>query len=366
DRPRPPVPTYAGARAEFVLPAGLVGRLTALGRARGATLFTTVAAGLLALLHRYTGQTDLCIGTPVMGRSRVAEEGAVGCFINTLPLRVDLAGAPRVEELLARVSASVAEVRAHQGVPFERIVEALALPRSLGRAPLFQVLLAMEPTAEPVSPPPGLSLAVERVDTGTAQFELTLELATNAEGARCAWEYNTDLFDAATIARMTRHLLALLGAFVETPRAALASLPLLDANERRQLLVDWNATERTFPNARPVHALFEERARLAPDHTALLFEDQRLTYGELNCRANQLAHALRRRGAGPDRVVAVCAERSLELVVALLAVFKAGAAYLPLDPDAPPERLAFTLDDAEASLVIGPQTLVSRLPPHRS
>ncbi|HEU4533929.1 MAG TPA: AMP-binding protein, partial [Polyangiaceae bacterium] len=257
-------------------------------------------------------------------------------------------------------------MRAHQSVPFERIVEALALPRSLGRAPLFQVLLAMEPAPAPVPQPPGLSLAVERVDTGTAQFELTLEFAANAEGARCAWEYNTDLFDAATIARMTRHFLALLGGFVKPPQAELASLPLLDEAERRQILVDWNATDRTYPDARPVHALFEHHARLHPDRSALLFDEQRLSYGELNRRANQLAHALRRRGAGPDRLVAVCAERSLELLVALLAVLKAGAAYVPLEPDAPPDRLAFLLDDADPSLVIGPSALVSQLPPHRS
>ncbi|AGP41609.1 non-ribosomal peptide synthetase [Sorangium cellulosum] len=366
DRPRPSVQSYAGAREELALPPELVARLTALGRGAGATLFTTVAAGLFALLHRYTGQSDVCIGTPVAARPRAALEGAVGCFLNTLALRVDLAGNPRVAELIARVRAAVTEGQAHQEAPFERVLEALSLERSLSHSPLFNVMLAMDPAPERAPEIPGLSIEVQRVDTGTAQFDLALNLTLDGQGARGAWEYNTDLFDRATVARMARHLVAILEGFAAAPEARLSDLPMMDAGERRQVLAGWNATERAYPGDLRVHALFEAQAARTPDATAVIFEDRRLSYRELDARANQVAHALRRRGVGPDGLVAVAAERSVELVVALLGVLKAGAAYVPIDPDYPAERIAFMLDDAAAPVLLTQWPVASRLPPHRA
>ncbi|WP_437779136.1 amino acid adenylation domain-containing protein [Sorangium sp. So ce1097] len=366
DRPRPSVQTYAGAREELALPPELVARLGALGRGAGATLFTTVAAGLFALLHRYTGQRDVCIGTPVAARPRAALEGAVGCFLNTLALRVDLSGNPGVKELLARVRAAVTEGQAHQELPFERVLEALSIERDLSHTPLFNVMLAMDPAPEQAPEIPGLSIGVERVDTGTAQLDLTLNLATDGQGARGAWEYNTDLFDGATVARMTRHLVAILEGFVANPESRLADLPMMDAAERGQVLVGWNATERAYPGERLVHELFEAQAERTPDAAAVIFGAKRLSYRELNARANQVAHALERRGVGPDVLVAIAAERSVELVVGLLGVLKAGGAYVPIDPDYPAERIAYMLEDAGAPVLLSQWPVASRLPAHRA
>ncbi|WP_437926833.1 amino acid adenylation domain-containing protein [Sorangium sp. So ce291] len=364
DRPRPSVHTYAGAREELALPPELVARLTALGRGAGATLFTTVAAGLFALLHRYTGQRDVCIGTPVAARPRAALEGVVGCFLNTLALRVDLTGNPSVAELLARVRAAVTEGQAHQEVPFERVLDALSIERSLSHTPLFNVMFAMDPTPEQAPEIPGLSIAAQRVDTGTAQFDLVLNLALDGQGARGAWEYNTDLFDRATVARMARHLLAILDAFVAAPEARLADLRMMDAAERKQLVTAWNATERAYPDERRVHELFEAQAEQTPDAAAVIFDERRLSYRELNARANQVAHALRKRGVGPDVLVAIAAERSVELVVGLLGILKAGGAYVPIDPDYPVDRIAFMLEDAAAPVLLSQWPVASRLPAH--
>ncbi|WP_437966999.1 amino acid adenylation domain-containing protein [Sorangium sp. So ce260] len=366
DRPRPSVQTYAGAREELALPPELVARLTALGRRVGATPFATVAAALFALLHRYTGQSDVCIGTPVAARPRAALEGVVGCFLNTLALRVDLTGNPRVAELIARVRAAVTEGQAHQEAPFERVLEALSIERSLSHTPLFNVMLAMDPAPEQAPEIPGLSIAAQRVDTGTAQFDLALNLTLDSQGARGAWEYNTDLFDRATVARMARHLVAILEGFVAAPEARLSDLPMMDADEQRQIVAGWNATERAYPGERLVHELFEAQAERTPDATAVIFGERRLSYRELNARANRVAHALRRRGVGPDVLVAIAAERSVELVVALLATLKAGGAYVPIDPDYPAERIAFMLDDAAASVLLSQWPVASRLPPHRA
>ncbi|WP_437982708.1 amino acid adenylation domain-containing protein [Sorangium sp. So ce117] len=362
DRPRPAVQTYAGAREELALPPELVARLSALGRRTGATLFTIVAAGLFSLLHRYTGQGDVCIGTPVTARPRAALEGVVGCLLNTLALRVDLSGNPSVTELLARVRAAILEGQAHQEVPFERVLEALSLERNLSHTPLFNVMITMDPAPEQAPEIPGLSIGVQRVDTGTAQFDLALNLVPNGQGARGAWEYNTDLFDGATVARMTRHLLALLEGFVAAPEIRLADLPMMDAAERRQVLAGWNATERATPDERRVHELFEAQAERAPDAAAVIFDEERLSYRELNERANQVAHALRKRGVRPDVLVAIAAERSVELVVGLLGILKAGGAYVPIDPEYPADRIAFMLEDAGAPVLLSQRPVASRLP----
>ncbi|WP_437811936.1 amino acid adenylation domain-containing protein [Sorangium sp. So ce1078] len=362
DRPRPSVQTYAGAREELALPPELVARLTALGRGAGATLFTIVAAGLFALLHRYTGQSDVCIGTPVAARPRAALEGVIGCLLNTLALRVDLSGNPSVTELLARVRAAVLEAQAHQEVPFERVLAELSLERTLSHTPLFNVMLAMDPPPAQAPEIPGLSIAVQRVDTRTAQFDLTLSLTLDAQGgARGAWEYNTDLFDRATVARMARHLLAILDGLAAGPEARVADLPVMDAAEREQLLIGWNATSAEAPLDRCAHELFEAQVERTPEAAAVVFGAEALTYRELNRRANQLAHHLRSLGVGPDVPVGLCVERSIDMVVGMLGVLKAGGAYVPLDPSYPDERLEFILEDTGAPVLLTQQHLAPRL-----
>ncbi|MDC0683710.1 non-ribosomal peptide synthetase [Sorangium atrum] len=362
DRPRPPVQTYAGAREELALSPELVARLSALGRRTGATLFTIVAAGLFSLLHRYTGQSDVCIGTPVTARPRAALEGVVGCLLNTLALRVDLSGNPGVTELLARVRAAVLEGQAHQEAPFERVLEALSLERNLSHTPLFNVMIAMDPAPEQAPEIPGLSIGVQRVDTGTAQFDLTLSLTLDAQGgARGAWEYNSDLFDRATAARMARHLLAILDGLAAGPEVRLADLPVMDAAEREQLVIGWNATDAEAPLDRCAHELIEAQVERTPEAAAVVSGAETLTYRELNRRANQLAHHLRSLGVGPEVPVGLCVERSIDMVVGMLGVLKAGGAYVPLDPSYPDDRLQFIVEDTGAPVLLTQQHLAARL-----
>ncbi|WP_437675091.1 amino acid adenylation domain-containing protein [Sorangium sp. So ce131] len=362
DRPRPPVQTYAGAREELALRPDLVERLAALGRREGATLFATLAAGLFVLLHRYTGQTDLCVGAPVAARPRVALEGVVGCFINTLALRVDLSGNPRLTDVLARVRAAIAEAQAHQNVPFERVLQALPLARDLGRSPLFQVMFSMQPPLPPTPALPDLAIAAEQLDTGTAQFDLALDVVSDGRdgrGARAAWEYNTDLFDAATIRRLTEHLGVVLESMAARPDARLGELSLLGASDP---LLSPGQPERVAAPSACVHALFEAEAARRPTAVALIHGDEQLTYAAVDERASRLAHHLRRLGVGPETRVGVCLDRSADLVVSVLAVLKAGGAYVPLDPTHPPDRLRFQLADAAVAVLITRSAPSERLP----
>ncbi len=354
DRPRPPAPTYAGARHDFALPKPLCHELAALSRREGATLFMTMLAAFQVLLARYSGQEDLAVGTPIAGRTQAETEPLIGCFINTLVLRAGVRDTVSFTELLGQVRAVCLDAYAHQELPFEQIVEALQPDRDLSRHPLFQVMFMLEHAPEPAGELPGLALRLLDVEHRTTHFDLSLSLSEAGGGIVGTLEYSTDLFDAATIGRMIGHFETLLAAIAVDHALPVSALPLLTEAERQQLQ-SWNATTVAYPPDLLLHQLVAAQVARTPDAIALAFEDQQLTYAALDARANQLARHLQSLGVGPDALVAVALERSLNLVVALLGVLKAGGAYLPLDPSYPKERLAFMLSDSQAAVLLTTQ-----------
>ena len=356
DHPRPPVSSYRGARKLLAFPQSLVKRLEALSRAERTTLHVILLTAFQTLLHRYSGQDEIVLGTPTAGRSGATTEALIGCFINTLVMRTDFAGNPSFREAMARVREVVIEALAHQAVPFERIVEELKVPRDLSRNPLFQVTFQLFQA-------PG---AVERgskplvTQKGTTQGDLGIDLFQTADGIAGTLEYSTDLFEAETIDRMVGHFHVLLEAVVDAPERRLSELPLLPHNEQRRMLTEWNATNVTYPPD-CVNDLIAAQAGRTPDATAIVFEEKRLTFRGLERAANQTAHYLLHRGIGAGSLVGLYFERSIETVVAMLGVLKAGAAYLPLDPSYPRERLEFLLADAAPALLITREPLAGRL-----
>ena len=362
DRSRPVVRTARGAMQSLVLSSALRERLQAVGRAANVTLFMTLLAAFQTLLWRYTGRDDLVIGSPAAGRSEVELESLIGFFVNTLVIRTNLSGNPTFRELLGRVREVALEAYAHQNVPFEKIVEALQVPRSLNYTPLFQVMFMLQNAPRQRLELPGLTLEELEFDSGTAMFDLTVEMAEVDDGLFCAFEYSTDLFEPTTVTRMLGHFQSLLAGIVADPGQRLSALPLLSASERHQLLVEWNDTATVYPHDQCIHELFEAQAVRTPEAVALLYRDRRMTYRELNARANQLAHHLRRRGVGRGVLVGICIERSMEAVVGLLGILKAGGAYVPMDPAYPQQRLAFMLEDSRAPVVLTMQRLIHRLP----
>jgi amino acid adenylation domain-containing protein/non-ribosomal peptide synthase protein (TIGR01720 family) len=351
DRPRPPVQTLRGARRSLVFPTSLTAALKTLSQQEGTTLFMTLVAAFQTLLCRYTGQTDLVVGTPISGRTRVETEGLLGFFVNTLVLRTDLSGNPRFRELLRRVRKVSLGAYEHQDLPFEKLVEALQPARDLSRNPLVQVMVALQLPPPPAEELPGLTVHPVAVDCGTAKFDLTLSLQDTEQGLLVTMEYNTDLFDHPTITRMLSYFQTLLEGIIAAPEQRLADLPLLTAAERQQLLVEWNNITADYPQDTCLHELFEAQVERTPDAVAVVCNGQQLTYSALNLRANQLAHYLRALGVGPEVCVGLCVERSLEMVVGLLGILKAGGAYVPLDPDYPTERLATKMADAQVAVV---------------
>lgn len=357
DRPRPPIQTFRGAAYAF--PLSLHGALRDLVRQEGGTLFMVLLAAFEALLSRYTGQDDITVGTPIANRNRAEVEGAIGCFFNVLALRTDLSGDPTFRELLRRVHRVAMGAYDRQDLPFERLVAELQPERDFSRNPIFQVLFALQN----VSPPEfhGLTVSPVEVPTGTSKFDLTLTVEERPDGLAGNFEYSTDLFDAATVERMAGHFRTLLEGVAADPDAPLSRLPLLTQAERHRLLVSWNDTAANTPRDRCIHQLIEDQAAKTPDAVAVAVEDSRVTYGELNARANRLAHRLRRLGVGPDARVGLCVERSLDTVVGLLGILKAGGAYVPLDPDYPEDRLAFMLEDAGVCALLTQGHLAERL-----
>ncbi|WP_281404514.1 non-ribosomal peptide synthetase [Pyxidicoccus fallax] len=351
DHPRPPMPSYRGGRISLHIPEPLTARLEALGRGEGATLFMTLLAAFQVLLARHSGQEDLCIGTPVNGRDRAGLEGLIGNFLDLLVLRGDLAGSPRFRELLGRTRELTLEAFAHRGVPFERVVDAVQTARDRSRAPLFQVLFVLQPEPGAELALPGLESRRVALDPGATPYDLTLSLARGANGLEGWLEYASDLFEQATAARLVQRFQVLLDAVVSAPETRISALSLLPEPERRQVLVDWNATRTEYPDA-CIHTLIEAQAAREPDAVAVRCGDVALTWRELDRRANALAWRLRAQGVGPERVVGFCADRSVDLVVGLLGILKAGGAYLPLDPAYPEERLALMLEDAAAPVVL--------------
>ncbi len=361
DRPRPAQRTVRGATLPFTLPSAETAALTAFSRRQGATLFMTLLASLSTLLGRYSRSEDVSVGAPIAGRNRREIEPLIGLFVNTLVMRADLSGDPTVTDLMVRIRQTVLAAFAHQELPFERVVEELVPERDLSRTPLFQVMLALQNM--PARPFPAPTLRVEPIAPagGTAKLDLTLSIMETAGGLSCALEYNRDLFDATTAARLVRHFQRVSAAAVTDPQRPLSELTLLEEAEIQQLAVESNDTASEL---QPVclHALIETQAESSGDAIAVTCEDAALSYRELNRQANRLAHRLRAQGVGPEILIGVFAERSLELVVALLAVLKAGGAYVPLDPDYPAERLAFLLRDSRVRLLLTQERLLGTLP----
>ncbi len=360
DRPRPPVQTYHGSMQPFALSQRLTDELKALSHREGVTLYMILAASFQTLLYRYTGQEDILIGTATAGRNRAEFQKMMGFFLNTLVLRTNLSGNPPFRELLRRVREATIAAVTHEDTPFEYLVKELQPERNLAQNPLFQVLLTLEPPL-PVLPS-GWTLTQMDVTVGTSKFDLSLELDDRPEGLIGRFEYNTDLFDETTIWRMIGHWKTLLEGIVADVEQQLMELPLLTEGERQQLLGDWNATNVNYPKDICLHQLIEAQVQRTPDAVAVIFENEHLTYRELNRRANQLAHTLQRLGVGPEVLVGICMERSLEMMIALLGILKAGGAYVPLDPSFPSERLAYMLADSQARVLVTQQSLVSALP----
>jgi amino acid adenylation domain-containing protein/non-ribosomal peptide synthase protein (TIGR01720 family) len=361
DRPRPPVQTFHGASHRFALPEDLAAGIRRLCRAQGVTLYMALLAAFKALLTRVTGQTDLCIGSPIANRNRAELEGLIGFFVNTLVLRTDLSNDPPFCELLARVRESALGAYAHQDLPFERLVEELAPIRDLSRTPLFQVVFSLQSAPLGELELSGLTLSPIPIESGASKFDLTLEVTESAGNLRCAFEFNTDLFERSSIERLAGQFTRLLESAVADPKRRIGELALLSDEERETLLSAWNRTDREFPREQTVVGLFEDQVAKAPEAIAVVFEEERLSYGELDSRANRLARRLVELGAGPDCPVGILLPRSSSMVVAQLAVLKAGAAYLPLDPSYPAERLRFMLGDSRARVLLTRQDLLDDL-----
>jgi amino acid adenylation domain-containing protein len=352
DRPRPSAPSHRGARRHRLLPARLAEAVNELARRERVTPFMTLLAAFQALLHRYTGQDDVVIGSIIAGRTRAQTEPLIGFFVNALVMRGDCSGDPPFRELLARTREVALGAFAHSDLPFERLVEELRPERSLARTPLFQILFVLQDGRRPAPTLAGLEVRAQSIDSGFAQFDLSLSVTETAAGLQARAEYATELFDAATVDRLLGHWEALLEGAVADPGRRLSELPLLSEVERHQILVEWNDTRGEFPGDRGLDELFEAQVARTPDAVAVTDGARRLTYRELSRRAEGVAGRLRGLGVRPDVLVAVALERSADWVVGVLGIVKAGGAYLPLDPSYPRERTAFVLRDAGAVALV--------------
>jgi amino acid adenylation domain-containing protein len=357
DRPRPPVQSYKGAHETLILSEPLSRSLKELSRREGATLFMTLLSAFSALLYRYSGQRDILIGTPIANRNRAETESLIGFFVNTLVLRVRFSAEMTFRELMGQVRETALEAYAHQDLPFEKLVEELQPERTLSHSPLFQVMLDLQNAPMRDMELQGLRLTPLPFDSQMAKFDLTLTAGETDGRLSGLLEYNTDLFDAATIKRMMAHFERLLKAAVSDPDEQISRLPLLSDAERKQILFEWNDTQAEYDSTACIQQLFEQQVEANPEAVALVFKDERFSYRELNERANKLAHHLRRLGTAPETLVAVALERSADIVVAILGVLKAGGGYLPLALQQPSERLSFMLADAGVKVLITQSTL---------
>lgn len=362
DRPRLPVQSYRGSMRPFALTKRLTDALKAVSQREGVTFYMTLVAAFNTLLYRYTGQEDLLIGTATAGRNRPELQKLLGYFLNTLVLRADLSGNPTFRELLGRVREVIASAVTHEDMPFDLLVKELRPERDFSVNPFFQVLFTLEPPL-PVLPS-GWTLTQMDVTVGISKFDLSLELDDRPEGLIGRFEYNTDLFDAATIERMVEQWRTLLESIVSNPEQHLSDLQILTEKERQLVLVDWNSTRAPYPDHQCIHQLIEDQVERSPEAIAVVCGEGQLRYGELNERANQLASYLLQLGVGPETLVGLCMERSLEMVVGLLGILKAGGTYVPLDPAYPVERVSFMIEDAQISLLLTQQHLTTQLSSH--
>ncbi|MBW4666580.1 MAG: amino acid adenylation domain-containing protein [Cyanomargarita calcarea GSE-NOS-MK-12-04C] len=366
DYRRPPIQTYRGATYSFDFSQELSASLCKLSQQQGTTLFMTLLAGFQILLWRYTSQQDIVVGSPIANRNRAEIEGLIGFFVNTLVMRTNLSGNPSFEELLKQVREVALGAYAHQDLPFELLVEQLQIQRDLSHTPLFQVMFVLQNTPMSVLELPGLTLSPLESDIGAAQFDLTLEMTETESALVGGFEYNTDLFAQSTIQRMVGHLQTLLEAIVTNPQQRLSDLPILTKPEQHQLLWEWNDTATDYPQDKCIHELFEAQVEKTPDAIAVVFENQQLTYRELNQRSNQLAHYLQKLGVKPEVLVGICVERNLNMLIGLLAILKAGGGYVPLDPIYPIERIAFILEETQAPVLLTQTSLVELIPQHQA
>jgi amino acid adenylation domain-containing protein len=366
DYSRPPQQSYEGAHFSFTLSEKLTTSLKQLTQKTGSTLFVTLLAAFNTLLYRCTNQHDIVLGVPIANRNREELEGLIGFFVNTLALRNDLSNNPSFYDLLKRVRQVAFSAYAHQDMPFEKLVKELKPDRDLSYSPLFQVMFALQNLPRVEQQLDDLSIESLRVESGTSMFDLTLFATETTDRLITSWEYNTGLFNADTIERMSGHFQILLEGIVADPEQSISELPLLTEKEQRQLLFEWNNTQTEYPKHKCIHQLFEEQVERTPDAVAVVFEQQQLTYRELNSRANQLAHYLMDLGIGADALVGICVERSLEMLVGLLGILKAGGAYVPLDPAYPTERLAYMLSDSQMTVLLTQKDLISLLPEHQA
>ncbi len=362
DYPRPAISSYEGQNVFQILSNTLHNDLKRVAQKQGASLFMVLNAAFSVLLSRYSGETDIVIGSPTANRENTELTPLIGCFINTLVLRSDLSNDPTFNELLAQNKERLLGAYEHQQLPIELLVGELQPERSLAYNPLFQVLLVMEHTQNLTPNFPGLNLNSMLQLTNTAKFDFTLDVKETKNDLALRWEYATDLFDGSTIDRLSTHFEVLLNGIVANPDCRISALPLLTKNEHAQVLTVWNDTGKDYPKYPNIHTLFERQTAKTPDAVAVVFEEQELNYCELNTRANHLAHYLQQQhGVGPEVCVGLCMERSLEMIVALLGILKAGGAYVPLDPSAPLERLAFMAKNAALRVILTEEKFQERL-----
>jgi amino acid adenylation domain-containing protein len=362
DHPRLRRETFDGHRSRMALPASMVAELEQLGQREGATLFMVLLAAFKTLLFRYTGQTDVVVGSPSANRGRSELHGLIGFFVNNLVLRTNLEGSPSFRELLGRVREMTLRAYDHQDVPFEKLVQALRPERDLDHAPLFQTMFSFQNFPLEDLELSGLTISPVEADFGTARYDLTVEAWPRHGELRIDFEYNTHLYDRETIEQLQRHFLAVLTAVIADPARKIDEIPLLSAAERRQLVDEWNDTFEPTENALCFHQHFERQAQETPDRIAVVAGEETLSWAELNQRANRIAHCLQAVGVGPGSLVALFAERSANLLASLLGILKSGAAYLPLDPIYPKQRVAHILEDAQPRIILSQNGLSSQLP----
>ncbi|MDF5723198.1 MAG: amino acid adenylation domain-containing protein [Rhizonema sp. PD37] len=361
DRVRQPTQTYRGACYRFSLSKELTLALVSLSQQQKVTLFMTIYAVFQTLLYRYTGQTDICVGTQIVNRDHAEIKELIGLFVNTLVLRTDISGNPSFKALLDRVRKVTLKAYAHRDLPFEKLVEKLRPERSLSYTPLVQVMLVLM-NALPGIHMEGLTVSKLPVRTSTAKFDLGLFLENTDQGLTGDWVYNTDLFEPTTIALIAEHFQTLLEAVIADPETRISSIEMLTKREQHQLLWEWNNTLAEYPNHKDIQQVFESQVERLPDAVAVVFEQQQLTYRQLNAKANQLAHFLQKLGVVKERLVGICVEDSLLMAVAVLGTLKAGGAFVPLAPAYPQERLAYMLDESQALVLLTEQHLVDCLP----
>jgi non-ribosomal peptide synthetase component F len=363
DHQRPSVGSTRGASKGFSLDKALSSQLQALSQQQGTTLFMTLLAAFKVLLHRYSGQQDICVGSPIANRTQQEVEGLIGFFVNTLALRSDVEGDALFIDLLQQVRATTIEAYEHQEVPFEKVVEIVVKERDLSRNPLFQVMFALQNTPEVPQLRLGeIILSPKKLPHNTTKFDITFLLVETPQGLRGDMQYATDLYDESTITRMLGHFKELLGSIVRSPQQKIAELTMLTKAEEQQLLVEFNDTVVYYPKDKTIIDLFEEQVASTPNNLAVVFKEDQLTYQQLNKQANQLAHYLKSRGVKQDTLVPICIERSLEMITAILGILKAGGAYVPIDPEYPEERISYMLEDTGASIIVSSKESRLKLP----